>query len=633
MSYSLYRKGRILEYIKATFKFIWNAINFSRKLILNLIFFGFIFLVIFSIDEAEQEHLQIANESALVLNINGYLVEQKRYVDPVEAAFSDLNEDKEPQEILVDDVVEAIESAANDSRIKVIVLELSAMHKSHLDKLKAVGDALVKFKSQGKQVIAYGDYYSQAQYYLASFADEIILHPYGGVSIDGFGVYPMYFKDALDKLSITQHVFRVGTYKSAVEPFIRNDMSDAAKEANRLWLSELWQHYKTDVAANRKFEISNFDEKMDTFVAKLEAASGDYAQYALQNRWVDRLATRQEVINQLIEMVGPGSTNGSYNRVAFEDYLLIKQMNEFDFPHHDQVAVVVAKGSIVDGKQKAGEIGGDSTAALLKRARLNDNVKAVVLRIDSGGGSMFASEIIRNEVLALKEAGKPVVASMGSVAASGGYWIAASANEIWASENTITGSIGVFGTIMTIENSLKKLGVYSDGVGTTELQGSSFTRGIDPKLASVIQMGVENAYGRFIDVVSEARNLPKERVDEIAQGRVWLATQALDFGLIDKLGGKQDAIHAAAALANLEAYSVITIEQELSKQEEMIQKIFGTASVQNAVQALLPRNNMQALNSLLGTANDSIDTHVKMLTQFNDPNNIYVRCLYCEVVQ
>ncbi|WP_462171688.1 signal peptide peptidase SppA [Pseudoalteromonas xiamenensis] len=623
-----------MDYVKTVFRFLWKAINFSRNLILNLIFFGILFAVIFSIEENEQTHAMVAQDSALVLNLSGILVEEKRYVDPVEAAFSDFSDDKEPAEILVDDVVEAIKNAADDSRIKVIVLDLKSLHRAHLDKLKSIGVALNDFKAQGKQVIAYGDYYSQAQYYLASYADEVVLHPYGGVSIDGFGVYPIYFKDALDKLSITQHVFRVGTYKSAVEPFIRNDMSEAAKEANRLWLGELWSHYKNDVSLNRKFDQSNFDETLDTFVEKLEQTQGDFAQYALQNKWVDKLATRQELTEELIGLVGEDDKTKSFNRIAFQDYLDLTRLNQFDVPMGDKVAVVVAKGSIMDGKQRAGEIGGDSTAALLKKARLDDKVKAVVLRIDSGGGSMFASEIIRNEVLAIKAAGKPVVASMGSVAASGGYWIAASANEIWASENTVTGSIGVFGTIMTIENSLKKLGIYSDGVGTTELQGSSFTRGIDPKMVNVIQKGVENAYDKFITVVSNSRNIPKEKVNEIAQGRVWLAPQALEFGLVDKLGTKDDAIEAAAALANLDHYDVEVVEHDLTEQEKLIQKIFGVASVKSLMGGVYSSiADSTALSGLIGMAQDTLNTQTKLIKQYNDPNGVYSRCIYCESVQ
>jgi len=337
---------------------------------------------------------------------------------------------------------------------------------------------------------------------------------------------------------------------------------------------------------------------------------------------------------ELIGLVGEDDKTKSFNRIAFQDYLDLTRLNQFDVPMGDKVAVVVAKGSIMDGKQRAGEIGGDSTAALLKKARLDDKVKAVVLRIDSGGGSMFASEIIRNEVLAIKAAGKPIVASMGSVAASGGYWIAASANEIWASENTITGSIGVFGTIMTIENSLKKLGIYSDGVGTTELQGSSFTRGIDPKMANVIQKGVENAYDKFITVVSNSRNIPKEKVNEIAQGRVWLAPQALEFGLVDKLGTKDDAIEAAAALANLDHYDVEVVEHDLTEQEKLIQKIFGVASVKSLMGGVYSSiADSTTLSGLIGMAQDTLNTQTKLIKQYNDPNGVYSRCIYCESVQ
>ncbi|MFC3031323.1 signal peptide peptidase SppA [Pseudoalteromonas fenneropenaei] len=622
-----------MNYLKSFFKAVWNVLNFSRKLILNLIFFGILFAILFSL-ETEQEKVNIEAGSALVLNLNGFLVEQKRYVDPIDAAFADMSKDKEPGEILVDEVVKTIDAATKDQRIALLVLDLKSLRRAHVDKLQSIGEAIVRFKESGKQVIAYGDYYSQSQYYLASYANEVILHPYGGINIDGFGTYPVYFKEALEKLAVTQHVFRVGTYKSAVEPLIRNDMSDAAKEANRLWLNALWQQYKTQVSSNRSFEVDNFDETLSGYIAKLSDVSGDYAQYALKNAWVDSLATRQQLRDKLTELVGPDADNKSFKHVSYDDYVDAIATMPFVNPLTNKVAVVVAKGAIHDGKQRAGEIGGDSTAALLRRARLDDSVKAVVLRIDSGGGSMFASEIIRDEVLALKAAGKPVVASMGSVAASGGYWIAASANEIWASPSTITGSIGVFGAMMTIENSLKKLGIYSDGVGTTEMQGSSFVRGIDPQLSNVIQMGVENAYDKFLTVVGQSRDLSKEAVDKIAQGRVWLAPQALEFGLVDKLGSKQDAIASAASLANLDFYDVITVEEELSPEEQMLQKFFGTAAVKNIAASVGGSFSMESkLNALLGSTSEMLQQQTRLIQQFNDPNGIYSRCFYCEAIE
>ena len=571
----------------------------------------------------------------LRLNLNGPIVEEKTYVDPVEAAINDATMGKEaPSEILLDDVIEVINEATNDDRITVMLLDLQKMPSAHINKLKQITKAIDEFKAAGKQVIATGYYYTQAQYYIAAHADEISMHPYGGVSIEGYGMFPLYFKEALEKLKVTQHIFRVGTYKSAVEPFIRNDMSDAAKEANSVWLTALWNEYKTDVAASRPFDESNFDEDMDVYLAKMQAVDGNSGQYALNNQWVDSLKTSQQIRQQLIELVGAEETGKTFKQVSFREYLsLVKPPVEFDNPITEKVAVVVAKGTIVDGERKAGEIGGDSTAALLRKARLDDKVKAVVLRIDSGGGSMFASEVIRAEVLALKAAGKPVIASMSSVAASGGYWIASAANEIWAAPSTITGSIGVFGTFMTFENTMAELGIYSDGVATTDLAGFSIARPLDEKMADIIQLSVENAYKRFLDVVAEARNMTPEQVDKIAQGRVWIATQAKELGLVDKLGDKQDAIEAAAELAKLKHYDVKTIKQSLTPQEQMLQDIFGTAAVKSFFAKSDSSQSVLATQANLQSLIKQLSSEIDNLKDYNDPQGVYARCLVCNVIQ
>ncbi|OHU88248.1 MULTISPECIES: signal peptide peptidase SppA [Pseudoalteromonas] len=615
------------------FKALWHGLNFSRRLVLNIIFFIIIVAAIIAIF-SDKEEITVSENSVLRLNLNGYLVEELTYIDPLDAAFQDLSESgDEPHEILLDDVLEVINRAKKDDRIQVLWLDLENLYGGHLDKLEVITQALDEFKNADKKVIAHGSYYSQAQYYLAAHADTISLHPYGSVKIRGFSSYPLYFKDALDKLKVTQHIFRVGTYKSAIEPLIRNDMSDAAKEANRLWLGELWQQYKQEIADARPFGLDNFDETLDDYEMKIQAVKGDFAQYALHNGWVDELKTDQQLQSELIELVGLDKRGKTFNQISFDEYLeMIKPPVQFENPITEKVAVIVARGAIVDGKQKAGKIGGDSTAALLKRARLNDKVKAVVLRIDSGGGSMFASETIRNEILAIKAAGKPVVASMGSVAASGGYWIAASTNEIWAAPSTITGSIGVFGAILTFENSLKELGIHSDGVATTELNGMSIARGIDKQLVDIYQLSVENSYDKFISLVAQERNMTKEAVDKVAQGRVWTATQAKEFGLIDNLGYKKDAIEAAAKLANLDFYEVITIEQELSEKEQLIREFLGSATVKSALAGVAPDASVAKLASgYLSPITSQVEQNLDLLNQFNDPNGTYVRCLVCEV--
>ncbi|WP_457933829.1 signal peptide peptidase SppA [Pseudoalteromonas sp. SCSIO 43210] len=620
--------------IAKIFKGIWAGINFSRRLVLNILFLLLVIVFIAGIS-SDDDKIIIEDGSVLRLNLNGPIVEEKTYIDPIEAAISDVTSGSEvPSEILLDDIVEVINEAAKDERITVLLLDLQEMPKAHLNKLKQISSAIDRFKETGKKVIASGYYYTQAQYYIASHADEIAMHPYGSVAIEGYGMYPLYFKDALEKLEVTQHIFRVGTFKSAVEPFIRNDMSDAAKEANRVWLGALWSEYKQDVAAVRPFDESNFDETMDVYLAKMQAANGDAGKYALDHQWVDSLKTSQQIRQQLIDLVGTQEDGKTFKQVSFREYLsLVKPPIAFDNPLTEKVAVVVAKGTIVDGERKAGEIGGDSTAALLRKARLDDKVKAVVLRIDSGGGSMFASEVIRAEVLALKAAGKPVIASMSSVAASGGYWIASAANEIWAAPSTITGSIGVFGTFMTFEKTLSKIGVYSDGVATTEMAGFSITRPLDEKMGQIIQMSVEEAYGRFLNVVAEARNMTPEQVDKIAQGRVWIASQALELGLVDKLGNKQNAIDAAAALAKLNHYEVKTMTHDLSPQEKMMQDIFGNASIKSMLGLQSQKTSVLATQANLQSVINQLSTEVENLKDYNDPQGVYARCLVCDVAQ
>ncbi|NMR25896.1 signal peptide peptidase SppA [Pseudoalteromonas sp. NEC-BIFX-2020_015] len=620
--------------IAKMFKGLWAGINFSRRLVLNFLFVLIVILFIVSI-ASDGDEIKVADTSVLRLNLNGPIVEEKIYVDPIEAAINDATMSKdEPAEILLDDIIEVIDQATEDKRISVILLDLQKMPNAHLNKLKQITQALERFKAADKKVIATGYYYSQAQYYLAAHANEVSMHPYGGVEIQGFGMYPLYFKEALGKLGITQHIFRVGTFKSAVEPFIRNDMSDAAKEANSVWLSALWKEYKQDVAAARPFDETNFDETMDVFLAKMQAVNGDSGKYALEHQWVDSLKTNQQVRQELIALVGTEETGKTFNQVSFKEYLsLIKPPITFDNPMTEKVAVVIARGTISDGERKAGEIGGDSTAALLRKARLDEKVKAVVLRIDSGGGSMFASEVIRAEVLALKAAGKPVIASMSSVAASGGYWIASAANEIWAAPSTITGSIGVFGNFMTFENTMAKLGVYSDGVATTEMAGLSIARPLNAKMAQVIQLSVEDAYQRFLEVVGEARNMTPEQVDNIAQGRVWIASQAQELGLIDKLGNKQDAIKAAAELAKLDFYEVKTIKHSLSAEEQLMQDIFGNASIKSLIGSQSTLQNALSNKASITGLVKQLTAEVESLQDYNDPQGIYARCLVCNISQ
>ncbi len=611
--------------VRKLFSKVWHALNTTRKIIINLVFFGFLYLIFSSLTSDDHEVI-VPQNTALVLDIYGDLVEQKQEVDPMSAFIGEAIEQKdETPEVLLNDVLDVINHAKDDDNIKLLVLKLQNMRRSGITKLADVGAALETFKTSGKKIIAIGEQYSQDQYYLASFADEIWMDPKGWLMLDGYGRYQMYFKSALEKLSISQHIFRVGTYKSAVEPYMRDDMSVAAKEANKTWLNDLWGKYKADVANQRGFAITNFDESTDSLVAKLKQANGNIAEYALNNQWVDQLKARHQVNLDLIEIVGKNKEGTSFKQVNLSDYLeTITPAFPIENPSSDKIAVIVAQGTILNGTQKAGTIGGDSTAKLLKKARTNKSVKAVVLRVDSPGGSAYASEVIRREVELLKEAGKPVVASMGTYAASGGYWISAPANKIIASPTTITGSIGIFGFFMTFENTLSKIGIHTDGVGTTDIAGFGVTRPLTDGMADIFQLSIERGYHDFISLVAENRNMTLEQVDKIAQGRVWSGVKAKELGLVDELGNLQSAIDAAAEIAGLDQFDTLLIEKELSAKDKFFKQLFGQAST------FMLENN-KTTNGPLTSFVQSLMAEFEHLNSLNDPQGIYSFCLACEL--
>ncbi|WP_448556811.1 signal peptide peptidase SppA [Thalassotalea montiporae] len=619
--------------IRRFFSASWRVVDTSRKLVVNLIFLAIIIAII-GIISSDDTQVTVPENSALVLNLRGDLVEQKVAIDPMDALFNEaLGQKEERPEVLVSNVLSAIEHAKNDDRIKLLVLKLDQLGRGGLSKLQDIGQALNDFKAADKHVIALGDSYSQGQYYLASYADEIWLDPKGYLLLDGFGRYQLYFKSALEKLAISPHIFRVGTYKSAVEPYIRDDMSEEAKAANQLWLNDLWQEYKKDVAKERSFETTNFDENIESLLTKFSEANGSFAEYAKQNQWVDSLKTRDEMVNDLMSRVGKNASGEYFKHINYKSYLkAIKPPFPLDTNGSDKVAVVVAKGTILNGNQAPGTIGGDSTAKLLKRARFDKQVKAVVLRVDSPGGSAYASEIIRQEVELLKQAGKPVVASMGSVAASGGYWISASADKIVASPTTITGSIGIFGMFMTLENTLGKLGIHTDGVGTTDIAGFGVTRPLSEGMSKLFQLSINRGYEDFISLVAENRAMTKQQVDKVAQGRVWSGIKAQELGLVDELGSLDEAVNIAADLAKLEDFEQVLIERELSPQDLFWQNLvdssaFVAEKIGYEYQSSSPIAHMGQARQIVQQVIDE----VKQLEQFNDPQGIYSFCLTCEV--
>ena len=566
------------------------------------------------------DSVEVRNGSALVLNLSGTIVDQKRQVDPIEAAMKSGKEADGSGEILLSDVLFVIDNAASDERISQLVLDLSMLRGTGISKLQSIGNAIESFKATGKTVVANGNWYGQNQYFLASFADKVYLNPQGGVEIEGLGRYRLYFKSALDKLKINAHVFRVGTFKSAVEPFIRDDMSDEAKEANLTLLNDLWQSYADTVANNRGIDNQDLALSVEEYLSELDKADGNSANMALNMNWVDGLKSAEEFRLSMVDAVGKSSDGNSFNHIDFYDYLSVTQAHP-SLSLNDQVGIIVAKGNILNGSQPAGQIGGDSTSELLRKARFNDSVKAVVLRVDSPGGSAFASEQIRQEVLALKAANKPVVVSMGSYAASGGYWISASADYIYATPTTLTGSIGIFGMITTFEDSLASIGVHTDGVGTSEWAGFSVTKGLSPQIQAVIQRHIERGYYDFISLVAKERDMSLDEVDNIAQGRVWTGRKALELGLVDGLGELQDAVAKAAQMASLDTFDTEVIERELSPQEQFIQEMFASAS------SHLPQSVTQS--SVLETVLSQWSSVIEEFQAFDDPNGVYLYCDTC----
>ncbi|MFC1507964.1 signal peptide peptidase SppA, partial [Pseudomonadota bacterium] len=518
------------------------------------------------------------------------------------------------------DIVETIRAASTDKRITGLVLNLKDMADTNLTKLRYIAKAINQFKDAGKPVYAFGDNFSQSQYYLASYADKVSMSPDGGVMLTGYGSYTLYYKSLLDKLDVNTHVFRVGTYKSFVEPYTRDDMSPAAREANTVWLNQLWSAYTGDVAQNRNIEAASLTPDLDSFVEQLKAVKGDFAQLTLNMGLVDELISRPQLRLKMIDEFGSDG-DSSFNQISYYDYQ--PTVVKMDLPSPNQIAVVVASGAIIDGTQRQGTVGGDSTASLLREARLNDDVKAVILRVDSPGGSAFASEVIRNEVDALKLAGKPVVVSMSSLAASGGYWISASADKIIAQPTTITGSIGIFAILTTFEKGLEKMGIYSDGVGTTPFSGVGVTRELPEGVAQVFQLGVEHGYQRFISLVSQYRNMSLEQADKIAQGRVWTGHDALKLGLVDQLGDFDDAIIAATELAKLESYEINWMEEPLSPAEQFMQEFVGEVSTKIAAMVL------GQVPGALQPVTQQVVTDLTTLNNFNDPKGQYAFCLNC----
>jgi len=557
------------SFLVRAWRVFWRTLDSARRVFLNLLFLLFLVVFYMAVVRPEQP-LTMRGDTTLVLRPYGNVVEQYSGT-PLDRALRQATGEL-PEETRLRDLVEAIERATRDSRISQMVIDTDYLWSIGLSSLQDLEYAVNGFKAAGKPVIALADALGQNQYYLAALADEVWLNPDGIVWIDGYSNMRHFYREGLDKLEIEINLFRVGEYKSAMEPYVRDDMSPEAKEAARFWLASLWQQYLEGVSRNRGIPLARLSESINGFADRIEAVQGDFARHALELGLVDRLVSRPEARAELALRGAPNDAGDSFRAVGVEHYLQISRFGR-EKSGGREIRVVVAEGEITRGQQAAGRVGAETTIQELRAAGRDTEVAAVVFRIDSPGGDAFASEMIRREVQALTDGGKTVVVSMGDVAASGGYWIALGADELWANPSTITGSIGVFGMIPTFAATLDRLGIHTDGVGTTELAGKlRLDRPLDPDLRRIFQSSVEHVYDQFLNLVLQERPFDSvEAVDEVARGRVWSGSQAAERGLVDHTGSLQDAIDAAARIEGLgDRYTVTWTEPELTTIERLL---------------------------------------------------------------
>ncbi|TNH04292.1 signal peptide peptidase SppA [Testudinibacter sp. TR-2022] len=611
-------------------KLLWRGLCFVRDLVINVFFILFVLLCfsLVGIFLHSSSTTPTIKEGALLLNLDGYLADNRPESSLLDA-LREFDQRQIPQQISTFDVVDVIQHAAVDDKIQGIVLDLNYFEGGDIPSLQFIGQALTEFKAQNKPIYAISSRYSQAQYLLASYADEIYINQLGDVSIFGLTQNSLYFKSLIDKLEITPHIFRVGTYKSAVEPFLRNDMSTEAKANNRLWVEQMWNNYLALVAKNRGIEQSAVSPTPQTFLQQLKALNGDGTEYAKQRGLVNAVMNNGNISHKLSDIFGFNSDRSDYQYTLFSDYLATLPDRSSD-PATGKIAVVNVEGEIIDGVSTDTSVGGDSIAALLENAMRDRLVKAVILRINSPGGSMVASEVIRQKLVELRQQGIPVVVSMGGLAASGGYWIATESDHIVANPNTLTGSIGVFSAFFTLENTLNNWGINSDGVSTGPLAEQNLAQNLSPELSQYFQLGVEHGYDKFLQIVADSRKLTKTQVDEIAQGRIWLGQDALKNKLVDELGDFDSAIDTALKLVN-ERRSAGSAEIDslplqwfVDEQPDLISRFLNRSQskIQSAVLSLFGVTPQQV---------KPIKSQLGLLKHFNDPKGQYIYCLDCGI--
>jgi len=613
--------------IAGLFRWSWRVLNFIREFILNIFL---ILLIVVGVGiwlqiSGSGSRSAPVQQGALKVDLSGVLVDKPSVSNRLSKIGRQLlgaSSDR-LQENSLFDVVDAIRQAKSDSNIKGIVLDLREFAGGDQPSLQYVGKALREFRDSGKPIYALGDSYSQAQYYLASYATKIYLSPQGTVDLHGFATNGLYYKTLLEKLKVTSHVFRVGTYKSAVEPFLRDDMSPAAREADSRWVGQLWQNYLNTVAANRQITPEQLFPGAAAIIAGLNAVKGDTAQYALDNKLVDALGSRAAADQELIKTFGLDKASNDYRSVSIYDYSVKPAPAQQD----GNIAVVMASGAIMDGEETPVNVGSDTTAAQIRDARLDPKIKAIILRVNSPGGSVTASEAIRAELAAAQSAGKPIVVSMGGMAASGGYWISTPASYIVANPSTLTGSIGIFGVINTLENSLDSIGVHTDGVATSPLADISTTKALPTEVQQLMQLTIENGYRNFVGLVAKSRNKTPEQIDAIAQGHVWTGSDAKANGLVDALGDFDDAVKKAGELANVTDPQLRWYQDDPGVLDMLLSQMNAS------VQAVLPDSLKAWLPAPMLDVVSKMKAQPGLFDHLNDPQNRYAFCLNCGEVR
>jgi protease-4 len=605
--------------IKRLFRGIWGGITVLRLALANLLFIAVLVFLWFSFRGGTPTPLP--ERAALLLDPAGQVVDQRSRTDALSLIGG---ADGPESEVLLRDLIDAVEFARKDPRITALVLAPDQLLYIGQSKTLELAEAIARFRDSGKPVIAAGDYFTQDQYRLAVEADHIVMHPMGAVGLEGYSSYMNYFAEALEKLAVTVHVFRAGDHKSLGDPFLRSDMSTEEKAITERWLTLLWQNFTRDIEARRGLPAGRVNELVNHYPRELAARDGDPAALALNAGLVDELLQRDQRDAFIAALVDADDGEGGYISIAYDEYLARGRGRTLR-AGSSAVAVVNARGNMLPGEQDPGTIGADSLAALLRDTAARDEVGAIVLRINSGGGSVFAAEVIRAEIARIREAGTPVVVSMGAVAASGGYYIAAEADAIYATEATLTGSIGVFAAFPTVDRLLARGGIYTDGVGTTKLAGAlRLDRPLDPLLAATLQQSVDRIHRDFIDIVSRGRELPVEQVRALADGRPIAAADAAAAGLVDEIGGLADAVRAAASLARLDDYEVIDMDPPLTPQQLLLQrlgKLVRVAGGPGLLSAAAPRSLSHWLSPLLASA--------QIVDSLADPRHLYMRCLGC----